>query len=119
MSVEPTGRPPGDGNDQPTPFKGTPFEQLFAAFGGGGTPGTGGIGFTGVPGMPAGSSGMPDFAALMAQVQAMMQPHEGAVNWSVAKDVARRTVAENPDASVSAAQLEVIADALRLADHWL
>jgi putative hydrolase len=70
----------------------------------------------GLPGMGA---GMPDLSALMSQVQAMMQPHEGAVNWDLAKDVARRTSAQEPDPSVSSADRGRIADALRLADHWL
>jgi putative hydrolase len=97
--------------DQPNPFKGTPFEQIFAAFGGGagGVPG-------GFPGMGA---GMPDLSALMGQVQAMMQPHEGAVNWSLAKDIARRAAAQEPDPSISSAEGTRIGDALRLADHWL
>ena len=95
-----------DPGDQPNPFKGTPFEQLFAAFGGAG-------------GLPGGAGGMPDLAALMGQMQAMMQPHEGTVNWNLAKDIARRAVAQEPDPSVSSAQTARIADALRLADHWL
>jgi putative hydrolase len=100
-----------DPGDQPNPFKGTPFEQLFAAFGGGGVPGMG-------PGMGMGA-GMPDLSALMGQVQAMMQPHEGAVNWNLAKDIARRAAAQEPDPSISSAEDTRISDALRLADHWL
>lgn len=101
--------PEGDGgNEQPNPFKGTPFEQMFAAFGGGA--GLGGFG---------GPGGMPDLSALMSQMQAMMQPHEGAVNWNLAKDVARRTVAQQVDPSVSSAEQARIADALHLADTWL
>ena len=97
--------------DQPNPFKGTPFEQLFSAFGGaGGMP-------PGFPGM--GGAGMPDISALIGQMQAMMQPHEGAVNWNLAKDIARRTAAQEPDPTVSSTQRNEIADALRLADHWL
>lgn len=104
MSNDPTG--PGD-DEQPNPFKGTPFEQIFGAFGsGGGLPGMG---------MPAGL----DLNALMGQMQAMMQPHEGAVNWNLAKDVARRTVAQQADPSVSDSERSRIADALSLADTWL
>ncbi len=97
---------PGDqpDDDASNPFKGTPFEQMFAAFGGA---------------MPGGAGGMPDLSALMGQMQAMMQPHEGAVNWNLAKDVARRTVAQEPDPTPTAAQQSATADALRLADHWL
>ena len=47
-----------DPGDQPNPFKGTPFEQIFAAFGG-----AGGSGAAGTPG-----AGMPDLNALLGQV---------------------------------------------------
>src|SRR3954454_5863713 len=101
---------PGHGPDDESnnPFKGTPFEQMFStfggAFGGGGGPG---------------SAGMPDLSMIMSQMQAMMTPHEGSVNWTLAKDVARRTVAAEPDPSPSGKDRSDIADALRLADHWL
>src|SRR6476661_179420 len=94
-------------DEQPNPFKGTPFEQIFNAFGG-----------AGGSGMPGGA-GMPDLSALMSQMQAMMAPHDGSVNWALAKDVARRTVAEQPDPSPTGRQGTEVADALRLADHWL
>ncbi len=102
---------PGDRPDDenPNPFKGTPFEQIFNTFG---------AGFPGMTG-GAGAAGMPDLSALMSQMQAMMAPHEGSVNWTLAKDVARRTVAEKPDPSPTDRQRTEIADALRLADHWL
>jgi putative hydrolase len=99
---------PGDRPDDENanPFKGTPFEQIFSAFGGG-MPGT------------ASGAGMPDLSALMSQMQAMMAPHEGSVNWTLAKDVARRTLAEHPDPSTTDRDRSEVADALRLADHWL
>ena len=122
MTDNPSGPGQGGGEDQPNPFKGTPFEQLFAAFGGAfgqGIPGIQGPGgLAGFPGA-AGPGGMPDIAALMGQVQALMQPYTGAVNWNLAKDTARRTAATGPDPSVSAAENAAIADAVRLADHWL
>jgi putative hydrolase len=62
---------------------------------------------------------MPDLSALMSQMQAMMAPHEGSVNWKLAKDVARQTVAQQPDPSSTDRQRAEIADAVRLADHWL
>ena len=110
MTNDPGERPDGEDNN---PFKGTPFEQIFNAFGGagGGLPGA----FGGAPG----ASGMPDLSALMSQMQAMMAPHEGSVNWTLAKDVARRTVAEEPDPTPTDRQRSEVADALRLADHWL
>ncbi|HET7385324.1 MAG TPA: zinc-dependent metalloprotease [Nocardioidaceae bacterium] len=123
MSNPPANRPPGDSDDESggddkgkpnNPFAGTPFEQIFAAFAGGGAPG--GFG-TGAPG--ASGAGMPDLSALMGQMQAMMAPHEGSVNWTLAKDVARRTVAEQPDPTPTQAQRRAVADAIGLADHWL
>ena len=87
-------------------IKGTPFEQMFQAFGGA---------FGGGPG----GAGMPDLNALLGQMQAMMTPHEGSVNWTLAKDVARRTVAAEPDPTPTSKQRNEVADALRLADHWL
>ncbi len=111
MNSTPGDGPVDPGDEQPNPFKGTPFEQIFDAFGGAGGAGLGGLG--NLPG------GMPDLNALMGQVQAMMQPHEGTVNWNLAKDVARRTSAQEPDPSVGAGDHDRIADALRLADHWL
>jgi putative hydrolase len=94
--------PGDDGPDEEpsNPFKGTPFEQIFSAFGGSG--GT-----------------MPDLSQLMSQMQAMMTPHEGSVNWDLAKDVARRTVAQEADPTPTERQRREVADALQLADHWL
>jgi putative hydrolase len=117
MTSEP-GDPSDDGkdDDRPNPFAGTPFEQIFNAFGGalGGVPGV-----PGAPGGQPGAAGMPDLSALMSQMQAMMTPHSGSVNWTLAKDVARRTVALEPDPSPVDRQRADVADALRLADHWL
>ena len=98
---------PRDEPDQPdNPFKGTPFEQIFAAFGGG-TPGGGG------------GQGMPDLSALMSQMQSMMTPYDGSVNWNLAKDVARKTAAQASDPSPTDQDASGFTDALRLADHWL
>ena len=110
MTNDPADRPGNDPGDENNPFKGTPFEQLFSAFGGGmpgATPGAGG---------PA---GMPDLSMIMSQMQAMMAPYEGSVNWTLAKDVARKTVAQEPDPSPGEKDRGDVADALRLADHWL
>jgi putative hydrolase len=101
MTNDPSDRP-GDENN---PFKGTPFEQLFSSLGGA------------FPG--AGGGGMPDLSMLMSQMQAMMAPHEGSVNWNLAKDIARKTVAQEPDPSPGDRERTEVADALRLADHWL
>jgi putative hydrolase len=100
----PTG--PDDNADDNTgnPFKGTPFEGMFASLGGSG-------------GMP--DLGNIDLNALMGQMQSLMQPYDGPVNWQLATDIARRTAAEQPDPSQDQAAHTRVADALRLADHWL
>ena len=81
------------------PFKGTPFEQLFGA---------GGFDISGV-----------DLSAIMGQFQAMMAPYDGPVNWTLATDIARRTAASQPDPSADQGVQTRVADAFRLADHWL
>jgi len=62
---------------------------------------------------------MPDLSMLMSQMQQMMAPYEGSVNWNLAKEVARRAVAQEPDPSPSEQDRNAVAEALRLADHWL
>ena len=86
-----TDQPPPD--DQ-NPFRGTPFEQFF-------------------------SGGAPDLGQLFSQIQSMMQPYDGPLNWDLAVDTARKTVAQSPDPSPSSAQQNAVADAVQLADHWL
>ena len=101
-----------DGPDRDdNPFKGTPFEQFFANMGGnfGALFGPGG----------AGGAGMPDLGALMGQIQAMMQPYDGPLNWDAATDMARRQVATEKDPSPTQKQQDQVADAVRLADLWL
>jgi len=82
--------PPDDQN----PFRGTPFEQFFAG-------------------------GTPDIGQLFSQLRSMMQPYDGPLNWELAIDTARKTVAQQPDPTPSQKQRDEIADAVRLADHWL
>src|SRR5215217_9459182 len=101
------GNGPGDPQDGPddrpdNPFKGTPFEQIFSSFGSG-MPDLGGL----------------DLGALMGQMQSLMQPYDGPVNWQLAVDIARRTSAQQPDPSQDRAAQTRVADAFRLADHWL
>jgi putative hydrolase len=87
-------------DDAQNPFKGTPFEQIFGAVGGAG-------------------GAMPDLNQLFGQLQNLMQPHDGPVNWDFALDLARKTVAQEPDPTPSQRQKDAVADAMRLADHWL
>jgi putative hydrolase len=89
------------GDDQPNPFKGTPFEQIFGALGGAFPGGAGG--------------GM----AFFQQLQSLMQPHDGPLNWNAANDIARQAAAQEPDPTPSRRDHDRVADAVRLADHWL
>ncbi len=133
MADHPPGGP-SDDDDQnqpgrPNPFSGTPFEQLFGGFGGPGSTGgsSGGFGFIGPggPGSPSGSGGPGggpggfDLQALFGQLQRMFAPHEGAVNWSYVRDLARQSLAAEPDRSPDAGDLGRLRDAARLAEHWL
>ncbi|MFS3128518.1 zinc-dependent metalloprotease [Nocardioides sp. Bht2] len=83
------------GNEPENPFKGTPFEQFFSG------------------------ANMPDMSMIMSQMQAMMTPQDGPVNWKMAQDIARRSVAENPDPTPSGTDEAAVASAMRLADLWL
>lgn len=110
MSNNPDDGPEKEPNEGQNPFKGTPFEQFFSQMGSMNIPG-----LTGGPG----PGGMPDLGALFGQLQQMMQPYEGSLNWDLATDLARQTVAASPDPSPSGKQNDAVADAVRLADHWL
>jgi putative hydrolase len=90
---------PDDENDEPqNPFAGTPMEQIFGAF----------------------SSGQIDMNQILGQMQKMFAPHEGSVNFDLAKDVARQTLAAaGPDPSPTSAQRGAVDDAVRLAESWL
>jgi putative hydrolase len=92
------GRPDEERPATPNPFAGTPLESLFGAMGSGQTP---------------------DLQQLMGQVQQLLTPHEGNINWDLAGQVARQTLTQNPDPSPRADQAAQIADAARLAEHWL
>jgi putative hydrolase len=89
------GGPSGDSpDDDQNPFRGTPFEQFFAG-------------------------GAPDLGALFGQIQNLMQPYDGPLNWDLAVDTARKVVAGGNDPSTGATQAGAVADAVRLADLWL
>src|SRR6476646_6377278 len=90
-----TNEPPHD--DDPNganPFRGTPFEQFFGG-------------------------GAPDLGQLFNQLQSMMQPYDGPLNWDFAVDMARKTVAQLTDPTTTEKQRDEVADAVRLADLWL
>ncbi|MFC6154513.1 zinc-dependent metalloprotease [Nocardioides yefusunii] len=99
--------PGNSGPDDQNPFKGTPFEQFFSGAAGGAA--------GGFPGLPPGM----DLNSLMAQVQKFMQPHDGPINWDNTLDIARHTAAQKPDPTPTNTQQNAVADAVRLADHWL
>ncbi len=100
MAEHPPHEPSDDENrpGQPNPFAGTPFEQMFAGLAGG---------------------DMAGLQAMFGQLQRMFAPHEGAVNWQFAHDLARQVVAQEPDRSPDAGDLGRVRDAARLAEHWL
>jgi putative hydrolase len=102
MTNDPSDRP----DDGQNPFKGTPFEQFFS-------------GAMGSLGGPGGGAGFPDLSQLFGQLQQMMQPYDGPLNWKLATDLARQQVASEPDPTPSQRQRDAVADAVRLADHWL
>src|SRR5262244_1838046 len=82
--------------------------------GSGGPPGPfGGMG-------PLGPMGDPQqFAEALRQFADLMAWQGGPVNWDLAKNIARQTVAQNGDASVLDTDRRKVVDALRLADLWL
>lgn len=107
MSDDPD-RGPGDGPDEGrNPFEGTPFGQLF-----------GGAGFPGFPGSGGLPGGM-DLGQLFGQLQSLLQPYDGPLNWDAATDLARKAVAASPDPTPTQRQRDAVADAVRLADSWL
>jgi putative hydrolase len=112
---------PDEPSDDQNPFKGTPFEGLFGGlFGGaGGAGGSGGGMPFGFGAAMPGGGGMPDLSQIFGQIQAMMQPYDGPLNWDLALDLARKTVAQQADPSPTQRQKDAVADAVRLADHWL
>ena len=65
-----------------------------------------------------------DLGAAFQQLGQMLSYEGGPVNWEMAKDIARQTVAQgtpsgSKDASVGASERAAVEEALRLADLWL
>ena len=119
MNDKPGENPDDDSEQGRNPFQGTPFEQLFSAFGGG----AGGGMPAGFPDLSAlagaGGAGGMDLGAIFGQIQSLLQPYDGPLNWEAATDLARKQVATEPDPSPTQRQQGQVADAVRLADHWL
>lgn len=88
-----------DDNEEPqNPFAGTPLESIFGALG----------------------SGDVDMSLIMNRMQQLFTPHEGSVNFEVAKDIARNTAAAaGPDPTPNSAQIGAVNDAVQLAELWL
>jgi putative hydrolase len=88
--------------------------------GSGGRGGPGGPGGTPGPGNPFGPLGDPQqFADALRQFADLMAWQGGPVNWDLAKNVARHTVAAEGDPSVLDSDRQKITEAVRLADLWL
>ncbi|MEV6952338.1 zinc-dependent metalloprotease [Streptomyces sp. NPDC051183] len=71
-----------------------------------------------------GSMNPNDLGAAFQQLGQMLSYEGGPVNWDMAKDIARQTVAQGTadgvkDASVGLAEKSAVEEAVRLADHWL
>jgi putative hydrolase len=87
--------------------------------GGSGSGGGGPLGPFGGMG-PLGPMGDPQqFADALRQFADLMSWQGGPVNWDLAKNIARQTVAQKGDASVLEIDRSKVVEALRLADLWL
>ncbi|WP_447039853.1 zinc-dependent metalloprotease [Streptomyces sp. DSM 118878] len=92
----------------------------FGGFPGAGGPGGGDNPFAAM----FGSMNPNDLGAAFQQLGQMLSYEGGPVNWDMAKDIARQTVAQGTsdgvkDASVGPAERSAVAEAVRLADLWL
>lgn len=84
-----------------------PFAALFGSLGGQG-----------------GAMGPQDLGAAFQQLGQMLSYEGGPVNWDMAKDIARQTVAQgaaddSKDASVGDSERKAVEESVRLADLWL
>ncbi|MEU7222812.1 zinc-dependent metalloprotease [Streptomyces chrestomyceticus] len=84
-----------------------PFAALFGSMGG-----------------PGGEMNPGDLGAAFQKLGQMLSYEGGPVNWDMAKDIARQTVAQgaedgSKDASVSPGERAALEEAVRLADLWL
>ena len=106
MTEPPFGFGPGAGSgDDPSGPGGTGSDGPLGPFGGAG---------------PLGPLGDPQqFADALRQFADLMSWQGGPVNWDLAKNIARQTVAQKGDASVLETDRTKVVEALRLADLWL
>jgi putative hydrolase len=89
-----------------------------------GLPGAGGPGADNPLAAMFGSMNPNDLGAAFQQLGQMLSYEGGPVNWDMAKQIARQTVAQGTsdgtkDASVGPAERLAVEEAVRLADHWL
>jgi putative hydrolase len=110
------GMPPGF--QLPSPEQ---LQQLLGSFGLG-------TGEGGLPDLAKLAAGIGDqipgldpqmLAMMMGRIQSLMNSGDGPVNWALAKDIARSASAASPDPSPTAGEVSALADAVRLAEHWL
>jgi putative hydrolase len=86
----------------------------------GGGSGPGGVGGSGGAMGPLGPLGDPQqFADALRQFADLMSWQGGPVNWDLAKNVARQTVAAKGDPSILQSERGKVVEAIRLADLWL
>jgi putative hydrolase len=121
------GPPGGSGDDPDSPAGGSGAGGSGAGGSGAGGSGAGGSGGSG--GSPAGPFGgagplgplgdPQQFADALRQFADLMSWQGGPVNWDLAKNIARQTVAQKGDASVLDIDRSKVTEALRLADLWL
>jgi putative hydrolase len=105
---------PGDPGDDPNRPSGGEGGE------GGGQGGQGGQGGVEGPFGAGGPLGDPQqLAEALRQFADLMAYQGGAINWDLAKNIARQTVAAKGDPSVLANERTEIAEAIRLADLWL
>ena len=60
-----------------------------------------------------------NLGAAFERIGRLLSWQGGPVNWDLAREVARQTISETGDRSVGDADRRAVADAVRLADHWL
>ncbi|HVT67185.1 MAG TPA: zinc-dependent metalloprotease, partial [Trebonia sp.] len=77
-----------------------------------------GFGFGG-PGGPGGPGNPNQFADALRQFADMLSYSGGPVNWELAKNLARHTIAAKGDPSVRSNERAAVQEAVRLADLWL